>query len=361
MGKRANGEGSIYKYRDRWACSVSLGYDECGKRKRRVIYGDTQKEVNDKLLIIKSEIEQGEYINPSKMTVSEWFNIWLADYCQHIKPRTKEAYKSIIKNYFDKYIGEMPLQKINTHTCQRFMNSIDLSPKTKKNIYGVLNRCLNKATQIQYIKRNPCQFVTIPKIEKKEIRVFSDKEIELIFNELKHSSYYNFYKIALFTGLRRAELLGLTWNCYKPKNGILRVYRQLQLINGEYIMSSPKNGKPRNVTLPPLACDILDSLNDGKSFYIFHDEEGNHLSYYQAHHIFKRAIKKLNLQDGTLHDLRHTYATNALRAGDNIKSVQNNLGHSTPDFTLQVYATVSTDMVKETQTKLQAQFSMLKV
>lgn len=361
MSKRANGEGSIYKYRDRWACSVSLGYDECGKRVRRVIYGKTQKEVKDKLTAINNDIAKGEYIKPNELTVSTWFDIWLSQYCTHVKPKTLASYNGITKKHIKPKLGRLPLQKVKPHEVQRVINELHTNPKTVRNIFGVLNKGLNKAVELNYIKRNPAEFVTIPKVPKPEIRVFTDEELEILFNEFKGHALYNFYKIALLTGLRCSEMIGLTWDCYNPEEGYLRVYRQLQRVNGRYIFLTPKSGKPRNVTLPKMAMDIINSLNDGKSDFIFHDYFGKHLSYSYPGNYFRKVIKKLDIPWGTLHDLRHTYATNAIRAGDNIKSVQTNLGHATPAFTIERYASVTSDMIKESQEKLQSQFSRLNI
>lgn len=290
------------------------------------------------------------------------FNIFLSDYCSHLKEKTITSYESIINTRINKKLGKIRLQELKTYHIQKFINNlVDVKPKTIKNIYGVLNKGLNKAVKLQLIKNNPCDSVTIPKVAKPEIRVFTDEELEILFKALKKHPFYNFYLIALFTGMRRAELLALTWDCYKPEYGYIRVYRQLQIINGEYKFIIPKNGKPRNVVLPQVAIEIIDSLDDNKSDFIFHDEKGEHLSYYQVGHVFRKIIKTLDIPVGTLHDLRHTYAVTSLRAGDNVKNVQTNMGHSTPAFTLERYATVTSDMINESREKLQNQFKKLNI
>lgn len=364
MTKRANGEGTICKRADgRWVGAVTLGIDRTtGKAMRKFIYGKTQKDVMNKISTLKSEVAAGEYVKPSDMTVALWLNIWLDTYCVHLKTKTLLAYQSITKTHIIDKLGDVPLQLLNTHDIQAFINNLTVSPKTIKNIYGVLNKALNKAAELSYIKKNPCGAVSLPKVAKPKIRALSDEELKILFNELKNTQYYSFYKLALYTGLRLGELLGLTWDCYNRESGYLHVYRQLQYIDGEYIFITPKSGKPRTVALPNVAIELIDSLQDNsESDFILHNEIGEHLSYNHVGRVFHRCVENVGIKKATLHDLRHTYAVNSLRAGDNIKSVQNNLGHATPAFTIDRYATVTDDMIRESQNKLQGFFVTLDI
>lgn len=367
MSKRANGEGTISKHPKGWCGAISLGYDEItGKLKRRYVYGKTQKEVLQKLGEAKSEILNDNYVDNNNIMVSSWLDIWERDFCNHLKPYTRRSYKYTINNHLKNGFNRVKLQDLKPHQVQRFINSLELSPKTVKNIYGVLNKSLNKALELRYIKNNPCNHITLPKLVKPEIRVFSDEELRQIFDALKNHRYYNVYKFALLTGLRRAEILGLTWNCVDFEKGIIRVYRQLQIVNNEYIFSTPKSNKPRNVTLPYKAIEILKELEnvrheDVGNEFIFTNEIGEHLTYNSLAREFRKIIKLLGMPNGTLHDLRHTYAVTCLRAGDNIKALQENLGHATPSFTLERYATVTREMIEETQRKLDSHFSNLDI
>ena len=364
MTKRANGEGTICKRAyGRWVGAVTLGIDRTtGKAIRKFIYGKTQKDVMNKISALKSEVAAGEYVKPSDMTVELWLNIWLDTYCVHLKPLTLSSYKTIIEKHILSELNNVPLQALNTYDIQAFINNLTVSPKTIKNIYGVLNKALNKAAELMYIKKNPCGAVSLPKVAKPKIRALSDEEIKALFKELKNTRYYDFCKLALYTGLRRGELLGLTWDCYKREDGYLYVYRQLQIINGEYAFITPKGGKSRTVALPSVAIELIDGLKaNDESEFIFHNEIGEHFSISNIGTVFRECVKKSGIENATLHDLRHTYAVNALRAGDNFKSVQNNLGHATPAFTLDRYATVTYDMLKETQNKLQGFFRTLDI
>lgn len=370
MAKRANGEGTIYQRKDdRWACAVSMGRDPItGKVIRKFLYGKTQEEVKEKLRQLRNEVAEGAYITEKDTTVGQWLNLWATDYCTHVKPRTLASYRNIIKSRLKPAFGVVPLGKLQSHHIQRFINSLELAPKTVSNIYMVLNKALNQAVELGYLKRNPCGPVKLPKKVKPEIRVLTDEEMKRLLEAIDGHEYENFYKLALLTSLRRAELLGLTWDCFKEDTGTLRVYRQLQILDGSYTFTTPKSGKPRSVSLPPAVVKLLKAIRleqkemklkagrawSNKEGFIFTNGLGGHYSYYNVAHAFRRLVSDIGLDGVSLHDLRHTYAVNALRAGDNVKNVQGNLGHATPAFTLDRYATITSDMMKESANKMQA-------
>ena len=358
MSKRANGEGCVYKDRVRgsWIGEYTI-ITSSGLRKRKRCRAKTQREALKKIEEIKRSIQDGTYIEPNKLTLGQWFNHWLCNYNNHIKPTTLKAYKSIYATHIDPAIGNVPLQRLKPGDIQVFINNIVASPKTVSNVYMVLNCALKKAVDMEYIKSNPCKNITLPKKTKPEKRSFTDEEVKRIFAYMKENEpvYYDFCRIAFFTGLRYAELLGLTWDCFDSEKGYLRVYRQLQLSDGEYTFTSLKNDRPRIVALPEIATNIIKSLDDGLSDFIFHQHSGGSFRYATPRRSFTRCLKRLGI-DGRFHDIRHTYATNCLRAGDNPKNVQENLGHSTIEMTMQIYATVTDDMRKESQRTLQNAF-----
>lgn len=357
MSRRGKGEGSIYKDNSRggWIGEIKITLPT-GEIVRKRCRGKTQREVIQKIDNTKRSISGGKYIEPSKITVKEWFNIWLDDYNAHIKQTTLTSYKSISKTHIFPHLGSVPLQRLKPIDIQRFINCLDVSPKTTKNIYTVLNAGLKKAFDMEYINSTPCKGIILPRRINPSKKSFTDEEVQKIFKDIKEHEplYYNLCRIALFTGLRYAELLGLTWDCFDYENGFLKVYRQLQQNNG-YHFGTLKNNKIRTVALPKIASNIIKSLDDGLSDFIFHHPSGEHFSYSTPRRAFDRSLQRLGI-NGTFHDLRHTYATNSLRAGDNPKSVQENMGHSTIDVTMEIYATVTNDMRRETQRLLQEAF-----
>lgn len=200
----------------------------------------------------------------------------------------------------------------------------------------------------------------MPKIVKKEIHPLTDQQTAQLLNLLKGSKYEIPLTVDLFTGLREGELLGLMWDCVDFEKGTILVNKQLrrsQRKGGTYYFSPPKNNKSRTITPAPYVMKLLQAQKGQQtrqrlmagpawedSGLVFTNEFGRYVSYRAIFDSFKRIVKRIGLPDARIHDLRHTYAVNCIRAGDDIKTVQSNLGHATAAFTLDVYGHFTDDM-----------------
>ena len=368
--KGAKGGGTIRQRPDgRWEARYTLGIDPgTGKQIQKSVYGKTQKEVRQKLTAITAEIDNGTYQEPCKMTVNDWLDIWLKDYQIGVKDSTAYLYERQAKLYLRPALGNIPLETLKAHTIQRLYNSLSqehdgqlaLSAKTIKNIHGVLHKALQQTVLLNYIRYNPTTACVLPKIVKKEIRPLTDQQTAQLLNLLKGSKYEIPLTVDLFTGLREGELLGLMWDCVDFEKGTILVNKQLrrsQRKGGTYYFSPPKNNKSRTITPAPYVMKLLQAqkvqqarqrLMAGPAWedsgLVFTNEFGRYVSYRAIFDSFKRIVKRIGLPDARIHDLRHTYAVNCIRAGDDIKTVQSNLGHATAAFTLDVYGHFTDDM-----------------
>lgn len=376
--KGANGAGSIRKITTTrngkeytyWQGRYTEGYDACtGKQIQRSITGKTQKEVAQKLRQITAEIDAKTYVAPCKLSVAEWMAVWAQDYLVGIKASTAYLYKRTIELYIEPHLGHIRLDTLNAHTVQHFYNELakpskpdaaPLSAKSIKNIHGVLHKALQQAVLLNYIRYNPTTACVLPKIVKKEIHPLTDQQTAQLLNLLKGSKYEIPLTVDLFTGLREGELLGLIWDCVDFEKGTILVNKQLrrsQRKGGTYYFSPPKNNKSRTITPAPYVMKLLQAqkvqqarqrLMAGPAWedsgLVFTNEFGRYISYRAIFDSFKRIVKRIGLSDARIHDLRHTYAVNCIRAGDDIKTVQSNLGHATAAFTLDVYGHFTDDM-----------------
>lgn len=302
------------------------------------------------------------------MTVNEWLDIWLKDYQIGVKDSTAYLYERQAKLYLRPALGNIPLETLKAHTIQRLYNSLSqehdgqpaLSVKTIKNIHGVLHKALQQAVLLNYIRYNPTTACVLPKIVKKEIHPLTDQQTAQLLNLLKGSKYEIPLTIDLFTGLREGELLGLMWDCVDFDKGTILVNKQLHRSQkkGEgYYFAPPKNNKSRTIRPAPYVMTLLRQqklvqtqmrLAAGpawqESGLVFTNEFGRYISLRAVFDCFKRTVRKVGLPNLRIHDLRHTYAVNSIRAGDDIKTVQSNLGHATAAFTLDVYGHFTDDM-----------------
>lgn len=373
--KTVTRNGKEYTY---WEARYTEGFDPgTGKQVQRSITGKTQKEVAQKLKAATAAIDAGTYATPSKMTVGQWLDIWSEEYLGSAKPKTVTLYKATIANHLKPAFGRIKLDALDTHTIQKLYNSLSrpredkpaLSPKTIKNIHGIFHKALQQAVKVGYLRFNPADACELPRMEHREIKPLDDEAIAAFMKAIQGHRFEALYLTMLFTGMRRGETCGLTWDCVDLEQGTIRVDKQLQNIPGQpgkFRLISTKNNKGRTIPVALFVTEILKKhkIQQDKmkaeagplwqeNNFVFCNEVGEHLSPNTVYHNYKRIVKALGLPDARLHDLRHSYAVASLRAGDDIKTVQSNLGHHAAAFTLDVYGHVTDDMKRASAKRME--------
>lgn len=304
------------------------------------------------------------------MTVGQWLDTWQEEYLLNVRESTRGLYAQQIRLYLKPAFAATKLAKLDSATVQKAYKELSekLSPKSVKNVHGIFHKSLEQAVKNGYIKFNPSNACELPKIEKQEIRPLSDEQQKAFLRAIAGHVHEDLYKVDLFTGMREGELLGLMWGCVDFQRGTILIDKQLrkdQKKGGEYYFSPPKNGKSRILTPAPFVMDILKAhkvkqaeqrLRLGpvweNSGLVFTNETGGRLSYRTAYDCFKRIVAQIGVPTARFHDLRHTYAVNAIRAGDDIKTIQGNLGHATAAFTLNVYAHFTSEMQQDSAQRM---------
>lgn len=372
--KNAKGGGTIRKRSDgRWEARYTLGIDpKTGKQIQKSVYGKTQKEVRQKLTAITAEIDDGTYMDIPRLKTADWLNTWVTEYIGNVKSSTRKSYQDHVRLNIIPYIGNVPLSKVTAAMIQQMYNELqtekELSPKTIKNVHGVLHRALEQAQKMGYIRNNPLAAVTLPRIEKKQIKPLEDEELCAFLKEIRGNPYELVYFVTVFTGLRQGEVLGLTWDCVNFEKQTLLINKQHGKKKGtrEYCFSSLKNDRPRVIEAADGVMDALKKqqlrqqrwaarLKDGwdnPDNLVFTTETGRYLCNQTVYLAFKKIVRRLHLDATRFHDLRHTYAVNSLKSGDDIKTVQENLGHQTAAFTLDVYAHATNSMKRESANRM---------
>lgn len=377
LARAANGAGTIrqktvtrngreYTF---WEGRVTVGFNPgTGKQIQKSVTGKVKREVVQRMQELAVEINQGLYTMPSKLTVKDWLKIWVREYLGDVKESTAYLYTRYTEQYIAPKLGNQKLEELTAPAIQAFYNDLmrprgdkkPLSAKTVKNIHGVLHKALQQAVLVGYLRANPVDACKPPRVTRKEMHPLDEKQIADFLVAIQDHPHEYLYKIVLFTGLREGEVLGLTWDCLDLERGTLLVKQQLrreQKKGGQYYFSSPKNGKTRTLTLAPsvlhlfrlqkarqdefraLAAELWEDRN-----LIFTNQAGGYLSYRTVYDCFKRVVSKIGAPATRFHDLRHTYATLAIKSGDDIKTVQENLGHATAAFTLDIYGHVTAGM-----------------
>lgn len=380
--RNAKGAGMIRQRTDgSWEARYTAGRDPgTGKQIQKSTYGKTQREVRKKLTEKLAQLDQGVYFEPTKTTLGAWLDIWLSEYVQgKVKPFTVDSYRLQIKNHIKPALGAVYLSELNTTMIQRFYNSLEknrgeraaLSPKSIKNVHGVLHAALKKAAALRYIPYNPSDACELPVVQKKEIQPLDDTAIAAFLKAVQGSRFDILYQITVFTGMREGEILGLTWDDIDFDAGSITISKQLQREkkkNGQYYLSTPKNGKTRTIKPAQYVLQLLrrqrvlqssEKLQAGAMWdnpwnLVFTNEKGQHLAAVTVYKNFKQIAAKIGIPTARFHDLRHSYAVAALQAGDDIKTVQGNLGHHTAAFTLDTYGHITEKMKQASSERMEA-------
>lgn len=361
-----------------WEARYTAGHNPgTGKQVQRSITGKTQKEVAKKLKEATAAIDAGTYTAPSKMTVGQWLDIWQDEYLGAVKPSTVISYKATIKNHLKPNLGALRLDALMPHQIQSFYNSLScttdgsaaISPKTIKNIHGILHKALQQAVLNGNIRSNPCDACVLPKVTKKQIRPLDEDQIASFIKAINGHRFEDLFTVTIFTGMREGEVCGLLWDCVDLDKGTILINKQLQKIRqtgGEHRLVPTKNSRERSITLAPFVVSILkrtkkkqleNRLRYGECYassgFVFTDELGAHLKPQAVYRDFKKVVTDMGCPSIRFHDLRHSYAVAALKSGDDIKTVQENLGHATAAFTLDVYGHVTEKMKQDSANRME--------
>lgn len=269
----------------------------------------------------------------------------------------------------------MKLKDLTTLMIQRvyiLLEEKGLSPKSIRNVHGMLHGMLDKAMKMDLIRKNVSKNCELPPIRKTEMHPLTKEEMGTFMTLAKDDEYYLMMRFDFFTGLRESELIGLTWDCVDFENHTLRIYRQFVRIasgpgKGKMMYTSLKNGKERTITLTVTALNVLREakrkqnemhLRAGSSWHneynmIFTHSNGMFVRFKTLYVHFKAIVKQMGRPEVRFHDVRHTYATLSLQSHVDPKTLSEALGHATVAFTLDVYGHSNADMRQQAADQLE--------
>lgn len=346
--RRGNNEGSIYQ-RDngRWVAQVRIN----GKRLAKSF--STQKECRLWIRQMQDQVDNGLHWEAVKLSVEDYLNRWLKDIEGTIKPKTHYQYAGIVRNHLIPGLGKLKLAELQPYHIQKVYTDLKEQGHSQRNIqlvHSILRRALVMAEQQGLIGRNPSKAITSPKVVHKEMKVLNDNQVRQLLIAAQGDRYEALYHLAVTTGLRQGELLGLKWVDIDWASNTLQVKRQLQRQKGRgLVFSSPKSKAGQRlvqlgeVTMKLLAehrkrQDIERLSSDWQeNDMVFPSMVGTPVGQRNLHRFFKRLLKKASLPDIRFHDLRHTAATLMLMNGIPLIVVSRRLGHSKPSVTLDIY------------------------
>ncbi len=367
MGKRANTEGSIYQRKDgRWVASISL---ENGKRKS--VYCKTQREAIKAVQQANRAKEQGLLVS-EEQTVGEFLTSWLRDTIQHsVRLRTYIRYRQLIERHVLPTLAKVKLQKLSAQHLQALYNAKleeGYAPQTVKHMHRVLHRALNDALRWDLVARNVCAAARPPRVPRKEMHAFTSEQAQRFLAAAREDPLEALYVLALTTGARQGELLGIQWQDLDLGLGKIYIRRSVAYVPGYGLrISEPKTAKSRRcLHLTTLAIEALKRhrirqyearLAAGPAWieqgWVFCNAVGNVMD---ASGMVKRSFKPLLLRAGLplirFHDLRHSTASLLLAMGVHVKIVAEMLGHSQVSLCLDTYSHVLPSIQEEAVNRL---------
>ncbi len=386
--KRANGEGSVWQRPNgTWVAQVSFTDPATGKPDRKSVSGRTKREVLKKKRELEAAKDINRLVSNDKITLGQWIDRWLEVYKKPaLKYSTWYSYKRLTENHIKPALGKKPLNRIQANDIQEFYNRLSesgridlgeqtkgkpagLSPQTVRNCHNVLRGALDQAYKEALIRWNPIIAVELPPLAHREIQPLTGEQVVHFLDAIKEHEIYPIIITDLGTGLRRGELLGLTWPDVdlEEKTAIIR-RSLLQVGRRIYLQDDVKTKASKaTIALPDEVVKVLKRVKKNQAQYklllgeayqdnglVFCREDGTPYRPDIIYRQYKKLLKEHGLPDTTFHALRHTFCTLLLENGEDLATVSKLARHSTLSITSDLYVHKTQTMQERAASKIDA-------
>ncbi len=348
--------GHIIKRGNKYSIVVDIGRDHKNRRKQKWFSGyERKKDAENDLPRILNEIRKG-YTEPENMTLEEYFDQWLDRKKRNVQPGTYEHYESYMRTHIIPGLGHLKISQLEPHHVESFMDEVhekDLSQRSKKHIFRILSSSLINGKR-SGIKEGIMEGIESPKVDRQQIEFWTQEEVNKFMGSLKSKNHAIPIILALATGMRRGEILGLKWSQVDFENKKISVFNQLKKDDGGKWIISPQlktSTSYRTIDIDHNTVELLkehlrqqdkDKMKCGPDYHnlglVCATSTGDSIKPTYLRTVFNRTIKKSGVKKISFHGLRHTHATLLLRDGVHPKVVQERLGHRSIQTTLDTYS-----------------------
>jgi integrase len=368
-----------------WEIRYSLGTDSAtGKRRlaTATVKGN-RKAAERELRRLLCTIDNGDHVEPTHMTVSQWFRHWLHSVRAEVSPKSHERYAEIVENFLIPELGGLLLTKLTPTHIQAAYNRWaeggrrdgkpgGLSPLTRRYIHTIARSALARAVEQQVLARNPADAFKkrLPKVDRPELVTLTAAQSAILLQAISKTRLYWPVLIALATGMRRGEILALRWKNVDLQRAVIRVMESLEQTKRSIRFKSPKTGRTRAVTVPGFAIEALRYFKreqaeellrigiaqSGETLVCCREDGAPKQPRSLTHEFIHMMGRVKDLPRVRFHDLRHSHATQLLMAGVHPKVAQERLGHSTITTTMDLYSHVTDTMQSDAAARLDVAF-----
>lgn len=353
----------ITKRRDRWVIDF---YDQYGKRRWETLKkGTTKGEAKERLRAIEEMVSKGVYLPSRKIPL--FYKVakdWLAYKKPKLRETTWEVCEGHIRNHFSDFDG-LKINRITVATIEKYITDRQtegMNINTLRKVLVTLGQILSYAVRHRYVEHNPLRDVESPRstgnegeLDQDKISILTPPQIKAFLDNVKDQKYRTMFMLAIFTGLRQGELLGLKWADVDWQNKQIHVQRTFN--NARFFFTKTKTSNRRVDLGPKVLAELRKwklACPNSKLDLMFPNEVGNPINHNNmVNGYFGPTLKAADLTRIRFHDLRHTYASLLIEQGENVKYIQNQLGHSSPTVTMNVYAHLMKTTNQEAARKLE--------
>jgi integrase len=357
--RRIKGSGAIFPRKDgRWSGYVDLGEGD-GPRKRKVIYGRTPAEVENRIRGLLNDMAAGVPPPSRSPQLGHFLQRWLVAVRPSIRPSTYVSYEGVVRLHIAPRIGRITLEKLTIDHVAGMVADLQgshrLSNRSVKYSLLILRNALNKAVRWGLVARNVATLTDGPRVEDREARVLSPEETVRLLGAARGEPIEALVVLSVSTGLRMGEALGLQWANVDLNRRQLRIDKALHRLTGQgQVLAETKTRRSRRtLILPVMTAESLRKHRDrqneqrratGRDWhngdFVFTTSSGRPFDPRNVQRMFRRILRKARLPRMRFHDLRHSCASLLLAQHTDPRVIMETLGHSRISVTMDMYAHV---------------------
>jgi len=363
-----------------WELKFDLGRDPLtGKRITKYRnYKGTKREAQRELNRLLSEADSGQFVDPGKVTLGEYMRQWLDHAETIVSAKTLERYREIVRCHIAPRIGAVQLARLKPMHLQTFYADLlregrrdgkgGLSARSVNHVHRLLSNALKQAVKWEMLPRNPASAVEAPTPDHHEVEILDDAQVAALLKTLEGTRHHTPVLVAVTTGLRRGELLGLRWQDVDLKAGSLSVTQSLEQTKDGLRFKAPKTRRSRRtISLPQVTIEALrahrkaqaeERLLLGAGYHdsglVFRQPDGRVIVPERFSKSFAYYVRQAGIPRVTFHALRHTHLSQLLRSGVHPKVASERAGHASVAITLDIYSHVIPGLQEDAAARVDA-------